>query len=129
MAADQVKIVGVCAAGKTTLVNCLRRHGFRARQIAQEHANVPDLWSRFRPAEVTVYLDASDAVVLRRRPSALLAPILPRERERLRHARAGADFYLFTDDLSPEQVCRHVRAFLSSRSIFPAEPGAPNHVP
>ncbi len=126
--ADQVKIVGICAAGKTTLERCLRRHGFRARQIAQEHANVPDLWQRFHPAEITVYLDASDATALQRRPSPLLEPILPLERKRLRHARAGADFYLLTDHLSPEQVCAHVRAFLASRALAPDSVGTVNNV-
>ncbi len=116
---DQVKVVGVCAAGKTTLITCLRSLGYRARQIAQEHSDVPSLWRRFRPAQVTLFLDASDAVVRRRRPGNVLVTLLPTERKRLLDVRQGADFYLLTDALTPEEVCDQVCRYLEAHGIFP----------
>ncbi len=123
-----IKVVGPCAAGKTTLVNRLRALGYNARQIAQEHSGVPDMWRRIHPPDLLIYLDARDETLLRRRPSPTLAVILPRERERLRHARAHADLIVETDDLTPEEVRQRVLLFLRERAI-PTGPPLPPQTP
>ncbi len=120
-----IKIVGPCAAGKTTLTNRLRAAGYNARQIAQEHSHVPDMWRRLHPPDVLIYLDASDATILRRRPSKTLAVTLSKQRQRLAHARAHADLIVITDDLTPDEVYRRVVDFLEERGIPKGSPLPP----
>ena len=57
MKTDLVKIVGVSAAGKSTLVAALRRLGYNARPVAQEHSQVPAMWQRIRPPVWLIFLD------------------------------------------------------------------------
>ncbi len=120
-----IKIVGPCAAGKTTLTNRLRAAGYNARQIAQEHSHVPDMWQRIHPPDILIYLDASDTTILRRRPSQTLAVTLPKQRERLAHARAHADLIVITDDLTPEEVYQQVVAFLEAKGVPKGPPLPP----
>ncbi len=119
-----IKVVGPCAAGKTTLTDRLRALGYNARQIAQEHSDVPDMWRRIDPPDILIFLDARDETLLRRRPSRTLAVMLPRERQRLAHARAHADLIVETDDLTPEEVLTRVVVFLRARKV-PTGPPLP----
>lgn len=123
-----IKVVGPCAAGKSTLTDRLRQLGYNARQIAQEHSDVPDMWRRIDPPDILIFLDASDETLLQRRPSATLAAILPRERQRLAHARAHADLIVETDNLTPEEVLERVVAFLRARGV-PTGPPLPPQRP
>lgn len=123
-----IKIVGPCAAGKSTLADRLRQLGYNARQIAQEHSDVPDMWRRIDPPDILIFLDASDDTLLKRRPSATLAAILPRERQRLAHARAHADLIIVTDHLTPDEVAAEAVRFLRSRGI-PTGPPLPPQRP
>lgn len=120
-----IKVVGPCAAGKTTLTNRLRALGYNARQIAQEHSDVPDMWRRLHPPDLLIYLDASDETIVRRRPKEGLAVLLPRQRHRLRHARAHADLIVVTDDLTPEEVLAQVVRFLEERKVPRGDPLPP----
>ncbi len=122
-----IKIVGPCAAGKTTLTNRLRALGYNARQIAQEHSDVPDMWQRLHSPDVLIYLDARDETILKRRPKEGLAAFLPRQRRRLAHARAHADLIVGTDDLTPDEVLARVVTFLEARSIPKGPPLPPQH--
>ncbi len=122
-----IKVVGPCAAGKTTLTNRLRQLGYNARQIAQEHSDVPDMWRRLHPPAVLIYLDARDETILKRRPGETLAVLLPRQRQRLAHARAHADLVVQTDGLTPEQVLQRVLTFLRKRDIPAGPPLPPQH--
>jgi hypothetical protein len=100
-----IAVVGVCAAGKSTLVAGLRAHGWNARQVAQEHSYVPDMWQRITGPDILIYLDAELATVQqRRRDPSFDAGLLAEERRRLRHARQHCDIYLATDALTPEEV-------------------------
>ena len=120
-----IKVVGPCAAGKTTLTNRLRALGYNARQIAQEHSHVPDMWRRIHPPHVLIYLDARDDTILRRRPKHALPALLPRQRARLAHARAHADLVVQTDDLTPDEVLARVVHFLERRRIPKGPPLPP----
>ena len=63
-----VKIVGVCASGKSTLGYALHPYGYTVYPCAQEHSYVPDLWRRRHPADILIYLDArADTIAQRRR--------------------------------------------------------------
>ena len=120
-----IKIVGPCAAGKTTLTDRLRALGYNARQIAQEHSNVPDMWRRLHPPDILIYLDARDETILRRRPKDVLPALLPRQRQRLAHARAHADLVVATDDLTPDEVLARVVEFLERRQVPKGPPLPP----
>ena len=53
-----IALVGKSGAGKSTLVAGLCKHGYRARQIAQEHSYVPQMWRLIRRPDTLIYLDA-----------------------------------------------------------------------
>lgn len=109
----RIVVVGPCASGKSTLVRRLREMGYEAKECAQEHSGVPDLWKRFSKADLLVYLDVSlETIAARQGRGDWKERDLDEQRRRLAHARAHADLYLYTDDLTPEEICERVRAFL-----------------
>ena len=71
-----IKVVGISAAGKSTLVQALRQLGYDAKPISQEHSYIPTLWRRFSLAHLLLYLDNDLVGQRRRRPE--LAPALCR---------------------------------------------------
>ncbi len=114
----RIVVVGVCSAGKSTLVRGLRERGYNARAVSQEHSYVPYLWQRSRP-DVLVYLDASVHTIRARGRPRWRPALLDVEHERLSHAREHADLYIATDGLAPEDVASRVATFLSKQ--HPAE--------
>jgi cytidylate kinase len=108
----RIAVVGPCAAGKSTLVKTLKAQGYQIRAISQEHSYVPDMWRRISHTDILIYLDASLEAIARRRQIAWGQDYLDVLRARLSHARDHADFYLLTDDLTPEAVAEKVVAFL-----------------
>jgi deoxyadenosine/deoxycytidine kinase len=113
-----IAVVGVCAAGKSTLVSGLRAHGFNARQVLQEHSYVPYMWQRITDPDLLIYLDCSiETTRARRNDRNFEAWILEEERRRLRHAREHCHLYIPTDDLSPDEILARALEFVSqSRS-------------
>jgi len=110
-----IGLVGVCAAGKSTITAHLRASGLRAKPIAQEHSYVPDMWKRLTNPDVLVFLDASYPVTIARRNLRWTEKEYQEQQHRLRHARQYADLYLFTDLLSPQQVVEQILQFLANR--------------
>ncbi len=100
----RIAVVGVCASGKTVLVERLRALGYAARACAQEHSYVPHMWRLLVHPQVLVYLEASLRTVRRRGRTSFDAAYLQEQRHRLRHARAYCDIYVNTDDLDEEEV-------------------------
>ena len=117
----RVLIVGVCSSGKSTLEAGLAARGYEARACVQEHSYVPDMWQTTRP-DVLVYLDATADTLRRRGEAELSEAALEEQRQVLAHARAHADLYLRTDQLSAEQVLRRVRRYLDKRISEPTAP-------
>lgn len=107
-----IGLVGVCAAGKTTITTNLRALGIRAKAIAQEHSYVADMWLRLTHPEVLIFLDASYPVTLARRNLNWTMEEYLEQQRRLRHARQHANLYIFTDSLTPDQVVAQIIAFL-----------------
>ena len=110
----RIVVVGVCSAGKSTLVQSLRERGYNARAVSQEHSYVPHLWQRSRP-DVLVYLDASVRTIRARGRPRWRPTLLDVEHERLSNAREHADLYIPTDGLAPEDVASRVMTFLSKQ--------------
>jgi len=101
-----VAVVGVCAAGKTTLVQALTSMGIKANAVPQEHSVVRRLWARLHPqTNLLIVLDAEWETTKMRRPTIMYGPErLEEQRRRLSYALEECDLYLATDDLSIEQV-------------------------
>lgn len=112
----RIAVVGPCGAGKSTLVARLRPLGYSIRSVCQEHSGVPDMWRRVSRTDVLIYLDVRLETIGRRRRIDWGQKYLDALNDRLRHARAHANFYLPTDDLSPDDVARRVIYFLDSFS-------------
>ncbi len=124
---SDIVVVGVCGAGKSTLVRGLRALGYKARVCVQEHSGVPALWCwRGRPWAL-VYLEASLEAVCRRRSVRWDEEVLARQHERLADARKHCDLYLDTTPLTAVEVRERVVAFLLSLPGYPST-GATLHI-
>jgi hypothetical protein len=110
----RIVIVGVCGSGKSELARRLHAAGYpTARQIAQEHSYVPDMWQRLSRPDVLIYLDAEAATINRRQGrSDWTDAAVAQQRWRLAHARQAAAVYLATDGLTPDEVAARVLDFL-----------------
>lgn len=111
-----IGVVGPCAAGKSTLINGLKEHGYNAKHIAQEHSYVQDMWRRLTNPDLLVFLDVSFPVTLERRKLNWTTGEYEDQKQRLRNARQNADFYLHTDSLSISEVLNQVLAFLNQKT-------------
>lgn len=104
MSTTQIAIVGPCAAGKSSLAKGLRARGYVARQIAQEHSFVPNMWQVLTKPEVLLYLDAEYESCTLRKSLNWTVDEYDAQVQRLAHARENCDIYIRTDDLDIEQV-------------------------
>lgn len=105
-----IVIVGICAAGKSTLAAGLQGLGYSARSIAQEHSGVRYFWSLQKP-DLLVVLDATLETVKGRRPGIGYGQDrIDEQHRRLAHAREHCHLYLATDELTIEQVRERVAA-------------------
>lgn len=122
MPSTRVLVVGVCNAGKTTLVTALRGLGYDAYCVAQEHSLVPRLWA-LRLPDLVVYLDVSYEMARRRRKVYWGPERLEKQRALLSSAQARADLCLDTSELTPEQVLAAVLLLMRERGVA----GGPGH--
>jgi hypothetical protein len=113
-----IKIVGVSASGKSTLVDNLRQRGYNARPASQEHSQIPDMWQRIRPPALLIYLHIDLETQRQRRPDVPWSELwLQTEEHRLSHARQHADLVIDTRDLSAQEAAARVLAFLEVQGI------------
>ena len=110
----RIAVVGVCASGKTTLVQGLKDAGFDAYNVAQEHSCIRAFWNKHHP-DILVMIDATLPAIKKRRRVSWTEERLVAQHERLRDAREHADLYLQTDDLSAAEVLETVVAFLREK--------------
>jgi deoxyadenosine/deoxycytidine kinase len=109
-----IGVVGPCGAGKTSLAEGLKPHGYIIRPIAQEHSYVPDMWKRLTNPDILVYLDVSYENTIRRRNLDWTYEEYLEELRRLRHARQYANYYLDTNPLTFEEVLREIISYIKS---------------
>lgn len=113
-----IKIVGLSAAGKSTLVRGLRSAGYDARNITQEHSNLPDLWNQFDVPAALICLEVDwPAQQARRSEIGWSEATRAIESERLAHARDHADLIVDTSLLTPANVLAIVSAWLEHRGF------------
>jgi cytidylate kinase len=108
----RIAIVGPCASGKSTLASRLQTLGYRARQIAQEHSYVPDMWNVITQPDILVFLDASYETCTRRKSLDWTRDEYEEQQRRLRHARQHCDLLVDTTDLTVQEVEARVRTVL-----------------
>ena len=108
----KIGVVGPCTAGKTTLINGLLDNGYNAKQIAQEHSYVQDMWERMTHPDILIYLDVSYRYTMKRRNLNWSKKEFSTQVNRLRHAREHADIHIKTDSYSPQDVLDRVMKFL-----------------
>jgi hypothetical protein len=122
-----IKVVGISASGKSTLVNALREGGFNARPVSQEHSDVADLWKQFGFPRILIYLDNDLEGQRQRRPDVEWdAANLAQEHDRLRNAREHADLRINTATLTAAQVRELAVAFLIANRIRRAQSPLPS---
>ena len=109
-----IGVVGVCAAGKSTLVGALRARGYQAKHIAQEHSYVSNMWQRITKPDLLIFLDASYPVTVARRSLDWREADWQEQQRRLAHAHEHCHLYLLTDPLTPEQVLAQVLAVVEA---------------
>lgn len=117
-----IKVVGISASGKSTLVKNLRNAGYNARPVSQEHSNIQDLWQQFDRPALLIYLDSKLEAQQQRRPDVTWDEhYLQAERARLAHARDHADLKLDTSAMTPEIVWYIVEHYVKQQRIRHAE--------
>lgn len=108
----RVVIIGPCGSGKTTLVDGLRRLGFRAMVCGQEHSEIATLWRHTAP-DLVVALEVDLPTVRRRRGEEWPAWLYEVQRRRLSVGAAAADLRLDTSELDAGTVLGRVAVLLS----------------
>lgn len=107
-----IGVVGVCASGKSTLIEGLTAKGFRVRHIAQEHSYVKDMWRRITNPDLLIFLDASFETTCKRRDMNWTYDEYLEQQRRVSHAREHADFYIETSTLLAQDVLDRVFDYL-----------------
>lgn len=104
----EIAVVGPCGSGKTTLVQGLKAHGLRAREIAQEHSFAPQMWQVITDPDILIYLDASFEACDGRKQLDWTPKDHREQLRRLEHARRNADVFISTDGIDSAEVLRRV---------------------
>ena len=111
----KIGVVGPCAAGKTTLIVALKKLGYRAHHIAQEHSYVADMWLRISKPDILIYLDVSYTNSMLRRPMNWTEADFLEQVHRLEHARRHAKLIIDSNNLTPDEVLQKTLLFLTTR--------------
>lgn len=113
-----IMIVGVCAAGKSTLSLGLRQLGYNAKSFAQEHSVSPRLWQRRNP-DFLIVLDCQFDTVKQRKKITWGEKKYLSQKQLLTDAKDHADLIVITDQFKPHELIGYVHAELLRRGIFP----------
>jgi thymidylate kinase len=108
-----IGVVGVCASGKSTLIEGLTTQGYQARHIAQEHSYVKDMWKRITNPDLLIFLDTDFETATQRRKMNWTMDDFIEQQRRLSHARSNASLYIDTSTISTNEVLDTALRFLS----------------
>lgn len=107
-----IGVVGPCASGKSTLVAQLQARDIRAKNIAQEHSYVPEMWQILTNPDILIYLDVSYRKATKRRKLNWTEKEFNHQLGRLEHARNHADLVISTDEINVNEVLERVLTFI-----------------
>lgn len=111
-----IGIVGPCAAGKSTLIAELKKSGYNARQIAQEHSYVPYMWKRLSNPDILIFLEVSYPNTIIRRKLNWTKKEYLEQLKRLVHAHQHANIIIDTNNLTSKQVFEAVIKLLNTNA-------------
>ena len=111
----RVAVVGTCASGKSTIVAELRRLGFDAFVVSQEHSGVRDLWNHQHP-DVMVYLQVDYPTIQERRGEAWPQWIYDLQIGRLQDAHEHTDVIVDTGELTVSETIRRIVAMIDQQT-------------
>lgn len=123
----RVAVVGHCASGKTTLVGALRRAGYDAHAVAQEHSGVAWLWKHSEP-DVLIYIHVPLDTVRARRGEEWPRDVYDAQEARLVDARAHADIVLDSSVADVRTMIAQALALLRQFSSRDASVDGPRSV-
>lgn len=103
----EIMIVGVCAAGKTTLLQRLRELGYKVETVSQEHSSNPFLWRRQEPFFLVV-LDCKLETARERRQREIPETRFRGQKNKLKKASENCDLLLQTDNLTVEESAQRI---------------------
>ena len=125
--AVSIAVFGICASGKSTVVQRLQELGFNARSCAQEHSVIPNLCTKLEP-DVLVVLDCGYEAIKQRRNVQWGLERIAIQKERLRDALENCDLYLKSDYLTIEETVARIIQFLDTQDEFSAQISASKEV-
>jgi len=112
-----IAVVGPCTAGKSTLVTNLKRRGYNAWGVAQEHSDVKWLWKHKNP-NFLVALDVTLEAAHKRRNISWGERKLADQHLALADARAHCNVYLPTDNITADEVAVRVVEDIERYCLF-----------
>lgn len=118
-----IAIIGVCGAGKTTLVSRLKERGIECRHVAQEHSYVKDMWQRLVDPDFLVFLEVSYISTVSRRKLNWTRQEYEEQYRRVSHAREHADLLIDTDRYSIDDEIELIMKGLTSAGLVMPDHG------
>jgi cytidylate kinase len=109
----KIGIVGVCAAGKSTVAKELIARGYNVKPIAQEHSYVPQMWQLITKPDILIFLEVDYTQTVFRRQLNWTQAEYKEQLYRLRHAREFANLVIDTTNLSINQVLETITSYLT----------------
>jgi cytidylate kinase len=110
----KIAVVGSCGSGKSTIVHELRRRGYEAYVVGQEHSAVANLWKQKNPDEL-VFLEVNLAALRQRRSPEWPEWLFHQQQSRLTSAREAASVRIDTSQISVEETIDEIIAALDAR--------------
>jgi dephospho-CoA kinase len=107
----RIAVLGTCASGKSTIVAELRRRGYEAYVVSQEHSIVRNLWQHEEP-DVVVLLEAKYRSICERRGDAWPRWLFDLQRQRLGDARLNAHLIVDTSVESVQASIGRITSYL-----------------
>ncbi len=111
-----ILIVGVCAAGKSTLSQGLQALGYNARSFAQEHSVSPYVWQRRKP-DFLILLDCEYETVKSRKLISWGMHKYKAQKTILADAHAHAHLVVKTDKFTPQELIAYVDGVLQEKGF------------
>ncbi|MDW7675149.1 MAG: hypothetical protein SCK28_11510 [Bacillota bacterium] len=98
-----IVVGGVCGSGKSTLIEGLKKNGFHAHSVAQEHSNAPKMYLMTKP-DYVILLDCNYDTVQERRNVGWTRQQLQDQLYRLRHMREHCNLFINTEKCTVDEV-------------------------